>query len=143
MAAQADWEAAARRDRPGNGERPTPSLFADLARQAGLLFRQEIALAKAELMEKLGTIGSGTGMILAGARLAFAGFLYVLAAAAIGLAYVVPPWAAALIVGVVVIAIGGILAYVGKRSLSTDRLLPNRTINSLRDDAQWARDQVR
>src|SRR6202022_66049 len=43
--------------------RSMAALLADLADQVTTLFRQEVALFKAELMEKLGLIGKGVGAI--------------------------------------------------------------------------------
>ena len=65
-----------------------------------------------------------------------------LAAAVLGLSNVVAPWLAAVIVGVVVLAIGGILAMMGKNRLKPQNLQPNRTIGTLRDDKRWAKSQL-
>ena len=61
------------------------SLFADLARQSSLLFRQEIALAKAEIAQKLGAFGRGAALLIAAALVGYAGFLVLLGAAVAGL----------------------------------------------------------
>jgi hypothetical protein len=55
---------------------------------------------------------------------------------------VVQPWLAALIVGVVVLAIGVVLMLVGKSRFKSDNLVPRRTLRSIKDDAQWAKEQV-
>jgi hypothetical protein len=54
----------------------------------------------------------------------------------------VAPWLAALIVGLVVLAIGGGLLLFGKSRINTDALVPDRTLNSLREDQAWIREQV-
>lgn len=124
-------------------EKPVGGLLSDLARQFSLLLRQEIALARAEVTAKLGQIGSGTGLIGAAALIAFSGFLTLLAAATLGLAKFVDLWLAALIVGAVVMVLAGILAMVGRARLKADALVPRRTVRSLKDDAEWAREQMR
>jgi Putative Actinobacterial Holin-X, holin superfamily III len=128
--------------RPRSG-RPVAALLSDLAGETSTLVRQEIALFKAELNEKLGRIGVGAGALAAGGVIAFSGWLALLAAAIIGLSYVLAPWLSALIVGVVVIALGVGLALFGKSRLRADALVPRRTLNSLREDETWIRDQVR
>jgi len=129
---------------PGpKAERSIGSLFSDLARETSLLFRQEVALAKAEASEKVAQLGVGAGLVAAGGVVAFAGFLALLAAAVLGLSKVVEPWLAALIVGVVVLVVGAALAWIGKTRLTADKLTPRRTIRSLQDDAAWAKEQVR
>ena len=127
--------------RAGSG-RPIAALISDLAGETSTLVRQEIALFKAELNEKLTRIGVGAGALAAGGVIAFSGWLALVAAAIIGLSYVLAPWLSALIVGLVVIALGAALALFGKSRLKADALVPRRTLNSLREDEAWIRDQV-
>jgi Putative Actinobacterial Holin-X, holin superfamily III len=122
--------------------RPVAALLSDFASETGTLVRQEIALFKAELQEKLGRVGQGAGSIAAGGLIAFSGWLALLAAAVLGLSNVVEPWLAALIVGLVVVAVGAGLLWFGKSRLAADALVPHRTLNSLREDEAWIRDQV-
>jgi hypothetical protein len=132
-------EAAAARPR---SERSLATLFSDLASETGMLLRQEIALLKAELQEKFGRLGQGAGALAAGALIAFSGWLALIAAAVLGLSYVVQPWLAALIVGLVVLALGAGLLLFGRSRLGTDALVPRRTLNSLREDEAWIRDRL-
>ena len=122
--------------------RPVAALLSDLAGESSMLVRQEIALFKAELNEKLAQIGLGAGALAAGGVIAFSGWLALVAAAIIGLSYVLAPWLAALIIGIVVIALGAGPALFGKSRLKADALVPRRTLNSLREDEAWIRDQV-
>src|SRR5438876_6110943 len=122
--------------------RPVAALLSDLASETGQLVQQELALFKAEMQEKLGRLGQGAGALAAGGLIAFSGWLALLAAAILGLSYVVAPWLAALIVGLVVIALGAGLGFYGKSRLDADALVPRRTLNSLREDEAWIRDQL-
>jgi len=137
----------------GNGRlRPAPeeapahrsvaALLSDLAGETSLLVRQEIALLKAELNAKLARAGLGAGAIAAGGLIAFSGWLALVAAAIIGLSYVLAPWLSALIIGAFVIAIGAAMVLFGKSRLNAEALVPRRTLNSLREDEAWIRDQV-
>lgn len=119
---------------PPRGQQPITALLADLVRQLGLLFRQEMALLRAELGEKFGRLGQGAVALAAGVLLTFSGWLVLLAAAVLGLAHLVAAWLAALIVGFVVVAFGGIALYVGKRRLAAASLVPQRTLHSLHED---------
>ena len=130
---------SARRPRP---DRPLAALLSDLANETGTLVRQEIALFKAEIGEKLSRLGTGAGAIAAGGLVAFSGWLALIAAAILGLAHVVAGWLAALIVGFVVVAIGAGLLWFGKSRLDADTLVPRRTLNSLREDEEWIREQI-
>jgi hypothetical protein len=122
--------------------RPVAALLSDLAGETSTLVRQEIALLKAELSESLARIGLGAGALAAGGVIAFSGWLALVAAAILGLSYVLAPWLSALIIGIVVIALGAGLALFGKSRLKADALVPRRTLNSLREDEAWIRDKV-
>ena len=86
--------------------------------------------------------GLGAGALAAGGMIAFSGWLALLAAAILGLSNALAPWLAALIVGILVVALGGGLVLFGKGRLKADALVPRRTLNSLREDEAWIRDQV-
>jgi xanthine/uracil permease len=124
-------------------ERRLAGLFGDLARESTRLFRQEVALAKAEISSKVGQMGMGAAELVAGGLIAYAGLLVLLAAAVLGLALLLRPWLAALIVGVVVVVIGVGLALKGRRDVASNKLAPDRTLRTLRDDADWAQEQMR
>jgi len=124
-------------------ERSIASLLSDLASETILLFRQELALLKAELHEKFSRMGQGAVALSAGAMLAFSGWLVLLAAAVLGLATVVAPWLSALIIGGAILAIGVVLLLVGKNRFEAQSLLPKRTIRSLREDEAWLKERLR
>jgi hypothetical protein len=122
--------------------RPVAALLSDLAGETSTLVRQEIALFKAELSEKLTRMGVGAAALAAGGVIAFSGWLALVAAAILGLSHVLAPWLSALIIGILVIGLAGGLVLFGKSRLNADALVPRRTVNSLREDRAWIRDQV-
>ena len=124
-------------------DRSIGTLFSDLARDTSLLIRQEIALAKAEVAGGVANLGLGIGLLVAGALVAFVGVIVLCLAGVYGLSKVVEPWLAALIVGGAVLVLGAALAFMGKGRLSGDKLLPRRTLRTLKDDGEWAKEQVR
>lgn len=124
-------------------ERSLATLLSDLASETVELFRQELALFKAELQEKLTKAGVGVAALAAAALIAFSAWLFLLLAAVFALATVVPIWAAALIVGVLALAIAGALALYGKSRLRADALTPERTLRSLREDQAWIKERFR
>jgi len=128
---------------PPPRERGLASLLADLARQSTRLLRQEIALAKSEMTAKVAQLGIGAGELVAGALILYAGFLVLLAAAVLALILVVPPWAAALIVAGVVLLVGLGVVLKGRHDMRAETLVPGRTLRTLREDADWAREQMR
>ena len=124
-------------------ERSLGTLLSDITGETVELVRQELSLFKAELQEKLSKAGIGAALLGAAALVAYSGWLFLLLAAVYALALVVPPWAAALIVGVLVLAIGGVLALVGKSRMRADALAPERTMRSLREDQAWIKERFR
>lgn len=122
-------------------ERPVAALLSDFANETGTLLSQEIALFKAELQQKLARAGIGAGALAAGGIIAFSGWLALLAAAILGLTHVLAPWLSALIIGILVVALGAGLLLYGKSRLNADALVPRRTLNSLREDQAWIKDQ--
>jgi hypothetical protein len=124
----------------GIERRSLVNLFADLLRETTTLVHQEVQLAKAEMSEKVTDISSGlVAMAIAGAVL-FAGFL-VLLGAIVGAIYLAMStehrvWIAPLTVGVVVLVIGFITLAAGRRQLTARHLAPDRTLDSLRRNAE-------
>jgi fatty acid desaturase len=121
-------------------DRPLSELFSDLAQQVTALMRQEWLLARTEMSQKAGKIGKDVAFLALGGAVAYAGFLAVLAAIIIGLATAgMHWWLAALLVGVVVIAVGGLLVQQGLSALRHEDMTPRQTVETLREDARWLR----
>ena len=126
----------------GTDDRSLGELFSELSRQTSTLIRQEVALAKAETKQKAAEAGKDIGMMAAGGALAYAGLLALIATAIIALANVLDWWLSALIVGVIVLAVGGLLVQRGMSSLKQGSLAPEQTIESLKEDKEWAKKQL-
>jgi hypothetical protein len=125
-------------------DRSLKDLLADLTESVTTLFRQEIQLARAETSEKITQVGVALGAIAAGAILALAALIVLLQALVIGITEAgVPPGWAALIVGVVVAVIAYVLIHKGTSDLKASNLTPDRTVSSLKRDAQVVKEQAR
>lgn len=123
---------------------PLPELLRRLSDQTSLLLREEVALAKAELAEKGRRMGTGAGMLAAGAVFALLGAGALTATAIIALDLVMATWLAALIVTVVLFAIAGIAALAGQRQLRrATPPMPEQTVETVKEDVRWARIRVR
>jgi hypothetical protein len=127
-----------------NNGRSIPELFTEVVTQLTTLLRKEGQLARAEIVENVGKVAAGLGLIVGGAVLLIPGLVVVLQAVVAALiANGMQPYWAAAIVGGVVLVVGLILLMVGMNRLKADRMIPNRTINQLQQDASVAKDQVR
>jgi len=124
-------------------ERSLGDLFAELATETSTLVRQEVQLAKTELTQKVTSAGKDAGMIGAGGALAYAGLLAIIAAVIIGLGHLIGMGWSALIVGLVVVGIGYVLIQQGLNALKRIDPAPRETIESLKEDKEWVKEQTR
>ena len=123
-------------------ERSFGDLFSELAAETGTLVRQEVALAQTELTQKATIVGKNVGFLVVGGAVGYAALLAVLAALIIGLANFIPAWASALIVGIVVGVVAFLLISSALKSLKETELTPLETFKSLKEDAEWLKNQV-
>ncbi len=113
------------------------ALVGELTGESRLMLHQFIALAKTELAGKFSMAARDMAMMAAGGALAYAGLLAVVASLVMLLALVVPWWAAALIVGVAVALLGGLLLRAGLAEVRRKGLMPRETLEALREETEW------
>lgn len=124
------------------GDRPLGELFADLASETSSLVRSEVALAKVELTQKATKVGRNIGSLVVGGAIGYAALLAILAATILLLDMAMPAWVAALIVGLIVGAVAWMLIGKALSELRKTQLTPQETVESLKEDAQWIKDQI-
>ncbi len=118
----------------------TPTNIADTVRalfsDATLLVKQEVALAKAEAGEKMDQVQTGVISLLGAMFIAFVALIVLVFALVGALAKLefLDATTASLLVGIVLAVIAYIAFKTGQKNL-TD-LSPDRTINSVREDAK-------
>lgn len=118
-------------------------LFADLADKTGTLIRQEAALVQTELTSKAVSAGRNIGYLAVGAFVAYTAVLVLVAALVAGLyALNIPVWASALIVGVVFAIVAYVLINSALTALKKTQWAPKESIESIKEDAQWLKNQV-
>ena len=123
-------------------ERPLGELFSDLVSETTTLVRNEVALAKVELTQKATKVGSNIGSLVIGGAIGYAALLAICAAVILLLDRVMPAWLAALIVGVIVGVVAWLLVNKAITTLRTMELKPQESVESLKEDAQWIKDQI-
>lgn len=124
------------------GKTTEPSLgelVGQATKELSTLVRKEVELAKAELSTEVAKAGKGAGMFGGAGVTAMYGLTFVSLAAMFGLGAIMPLGFAALVVGVVYLAVAGVLAMTGKKAFQEFHPVPERTIKTLKEDAQWAR----
>jgi len=113
---------------------PVKSLLGQLLKDLSTLCRQEMALAKADLSASICAATRSLAVLVVGGAVFFCGFLALLSAAILALGAVMPMWLAALVVGVTVMILGGVLLKVGKSGVGTGALTFVKSKESLRRD---------
>ena len=123
--------------------RPLGDLFGDLASDMSNLVRQEVTLAKLEITQKVKHVGKNVGYLVVGGAVAYAAALAIIAGIIMLLAKVLPHWGAALIVGAVVGGIGWLLIGKAMMALQQTDLTPRETVETLKEDATWMKEQIK
>jgi Putative Actinobacterial Holin-X, holin superfamily III len=123
--------------------RPLGDLFSDLASEMSNLVRQEVALAKVEVGQKAKHIGRNVGYLVVGGAVAYAAMLAVIAAIIMLLARVMPDWGATLLVGVIVAGISWLLIGKALSALQQTDITPRETVETLKEDATWMKQQIK
>jgi len=125
-------------------ERSLGQLFGDLSRQLSTLVQQEITLARTEVTARATTVGRNAAMLGAGAVLAYAALLVALVGIALLLVDLgVTPWLAFIVVAAVTGGVAAVLIVRGRQQLQEMDLAPRETIETLKEDAQWAKERVK
>ncbi|MGE5539736.1 MAG: phage holin family protein [Gemmatimonas sp.] len=127
-----------------HGDRTIPGLVSSLVSQLTHLMRTESELARAEISEGIGRMGTALMLVVAGAVLLIPALVILLSAAVSALIENgMSGSIAALLVGGVVLLVGIVLVFAGMKSLKPNRLIPNRTLGQLSRDAEVAKNQMR
>ena len=127
----------------GRDDRSLGELFSELAQETTTLVRQEVNLAKVEMSQKASHAGKQVGVLAAGGAVAYAGLLAMLAGVIALLNTFMPLWASALLVGIVVAVVGYLLVRRALDALKREDFAPRQTMETIKEDQQWAKDQMR
>lgn len=117
-------------------------LFSGLTSDLSSLIRKEIQLARTETTEKISAATRSIVMMAAGGLIAYAGFIALLAAAAIALGGLMPYWLSALLVGIVVLIVGGILIQSGRSALSNLEVTPEKTVETMKENTEMVKEKL-
>jgi len=125
---------------PDKAKASTADLVKDLSREVSTLVREEIALAKAELMQKGREAAAGAGMLLGAVVVGLAAVGGLTACLILILDAWMPSWLAAFLVTAAYVAVTATLAVYGKQRVSRAAPpAPERTIESVKEDVRWAK----
>jgi hypothetical protein len=121
----------------------TGELVGQLSEQLTRLVRDEVRLAQAEVTQKAKRLGIGAGLFGGAGVVALLGLGALVTAAILGLAHVLPGWLAAVLVAIVLFAVAGLLALLGKKDVQrATPPLPTETIASVQTDIDTLKNAV-
>lgn len=124
-------------------ERSLGELFGELSQQTSTLVKKEIELARLEVTRSATTMARSSAMVAAGGVIAYAGAIVLLIGVAWLLATIgLPVWLAFGLVGGLTIAIGGFLAYRALNAMKQVNVVPEKTVETIKEDVEWAKDQA-
>lgn len=123
-------------------EQPLSVLLGNLVGNLQDLIRGEVGLAKQELKEQAQAAAGGIGLMVGAGVMALVGTIFIGLTLTYGLERLVPNWAAALIVAALFLLGGLILFNVGKGRLQQVDPVPHQTLNSLKEDTEWVKQQI-
>lgn len=126
---------------PNGGRRPIGTVAASAIEGFRTLIRQQIELAKLELIEALSVRAKGLGMMAGAAALVFFAIGYLAAALAAVFETFLPAWVANLLLALILVAAAGVLVLIGKRTI-VNAPKAERTQEMLKEDAAWAKQQI-
>ena len=121
----------------------TTQLLSSLSDQVTRLVRDEVRLAQAEVTTKVKRLGVGAGLFGGAGLVALLGLNALGTAAVLGLGNVIPGWLAGIVIAVVLFAVAGVLALIGKKDVQQAAPpLPTETIESVKADVATVKDRV-
>jgi len=124
-------------------DKPLSDLFSELIREIRTLFKKEIELMRVEVSDKLEKLKKDIIAVGIAAVMLYAGLLTLIAAMVFGLAVFIPLWLSALLISIVFIGIGCGLLVKAKNDVSHMTLTPEKSKETMKETAQWAKAQMK
>ena len=120
-----------------NGERSVSDVLQDILRNLQEIVRSEVRLAKVEIRDEARRAVSSSMWIAAGLVGALSAWIFLLWTVAYLLATSMSMWAATLMVAVVMACIAGVLVIGGIRRVKRIQPIPERTVESIKENLEW------
>ena len=119
--------------------RSISSVLRDIVGNVQDIVRSELRLAKKEIAEEMGKAKTAGTLLGIGAVCAFFAVFFTLIAVVFALINVVPNWAAALIVAAAMGIGAWLMLYAGKKRLQTVHAVPEHTVETVKENIEWAK----
>ena len=123
--------------------RTVPEVLQNIVGNIQDIIRLELRLARAEIQEEASKATRPAQALGAGIVILLYALGFILLAVVCALSVVMTVWLAALLVGGFLALLGGALIFSGGKSLKQINLIPEKTVESLKEDVQWAKNQIK
>ncbi len=123
--------------------RTVPEVLQDIVGNIQEIIRSEFQLAKAEVKQEVAKAKSPLLMSVMGGALGLYALGFLLLTGMLAMATVMAMWMAALIIGAVLAVASVALLSAGSARLKHVHAVPERTIESIKENVQWTKDQSR
>jgi len=124
-------------------ERAFSDVFQNIVQNVQEIVGSEVRLAKTEIREEAVKAKSSAAMLGTGAVIALFAVFFLLLTVVYALALVLPGWAAALIVGGALAIAAGFVLMAGRTRLRQIHPTPERTVETLKENVAWTRQQIK
>lgn len=126
-----------------DNDRSLGTIVKELVGDMQTLFRSEIALLKIEIRDTIAKLGGGIGMFAGAAFVALFGLAFLFVTVLLVLVRIgVPAWLSALIVTIVLFAVAGVLAFLGKKKFAAVDFVPNRSVQQIKTDIETIKSDI-
>jgi uncharacterized membrane protein YqjE len=131
-------------EHPQQYDRSLRDLLKELMSELSELIRNEIALARTEMTQKMMTMVKASAMLGVAGLLALFALGALTAAMVLAISTALAGWLSALIVFAFYLVVAGILVMIGiRRMRQAGKPVPEQTIDTLKEDVLWAKRQTR
>jgi len=127
----------------GQNGRSVPEVLQNIVGNIQEIIRSEFSLAKIEIKQEATQAKAPVIMWFIGGALGLYALGFLLFTAVLGMATVMPIWMAALIVGAALAVVSIALLSAASKRLKQVHKVPERTIESLKENVQWAKEQIK
>jgi len=124
-------------------DRSLTDVLQNIVRNVQEIIRSEVRLAKTELREEAAKAKVAALWLAAGAATAMFAILFLLITIVDALTLVMPNWAAALTVGGVLALVASVLLSAGKKHLNQLHPAPERTVETIKETVEWAKQNIK
>jgi Flp pilus assembly protein TadB len=124
-------------------DRPVSDVLQDIVRNLQEIVRSEVRLARAEIRAEASHAAASGLWVTAGVVGALSSALFLMWTAVYALATVMSMWLATLVVAILLGCIGAVLVLVGVRKFKRLRPIPERTVETLRENVKWMKQSAK